>query len=82
MHPAGWITIGDETFYMKNDGSTVTGWVTMNDGDYYFSEEDGHLMAQAVTQNGETVFRAYDPAVGSLTDLPTLNVQNAATATK
>lgn len=82
MHPAGWITIGDEMFYMKNDGSTVTGWVTMNDGDYYFSEEDGHLMAQAVTKNGETVFRAYDPAVGSLTDLPTLNVQNAATATK
>lgn len=78
LHKNGWITIGEDMFYMNADGSAATGWVTLKDGNYFFNEEDGHLMAQAVTKNGQTVFRAYDPSVGALTDLPTLHVGNAA----
>lgn len=77
-----WISVDDSMFYLQENGQAAKGWVTLKDGKFFFQESDGSLLAQAVVSGGKTVLRAYDAVKGSLTNLPTLTVRNAASAVK
>lgn len=79
MQSGGWITIGEDKYYLEADGSAATGWVTLEEGTFCF-HEDGHLLAQAVENEEQTVLLAYDSTVGTVTSLLTPAVKNATNA--
>lgn len=56
----GWLDTGLGKFYLQPDGQPVTGWITLPEGRFCFHEEDGHLLAQAVEEDGKTVMRVYE----------------------
>lgn len=77
-----WITVEGGRYYLNQDGSAATGWVTLKEGTFCFREADGRLLAQAIISNGKTVLRAYDSVIGAVTNLPTLSLKNAQSASQ
>lgn len=80
MQRGKWITVEERRYYLNQDGSAATGWVKLKEGTFCFREADGRLLAQAIKSNGKTVLRAYDSVVGAVTNLPTLSLKNAQSA--
>lgn len=76
MQSGGWITVGEDKYYLNADGSAATGWVTLSEGKFFF-HEDGRLLAQAVENEEQRVLLAYDAAVGTVTNLLTPAVKSA-----
>ena len=40
---SGWLHDGDDTYYIKKDGSVKTGWLTLKSGTKYYFGKDGKM---------------------------------------